>query len=113
MPDVFGVEGGGQAPPPEKKSQEPKGPPKPGQYPGEGPQGLYMQYDNYSGAMMLNLPARFAKYKRELQEDLMDEFYGSAAGGKDQQQTIDQWIAEWMRKKEQEDPSLIQPDHNE
>lgn len=112
MPDVFGVEGGGQVPSPRKPGapEQPPAPPKPGEYPGEGPQGRYMQYDNDSGAMMLNLPARFAKYKRELQEDLMDAFYGEAAGGKDQHQTIEQWIADWMRKKEEEDPSLVQRD---
>ena len=111
MPEDFGIEGGGTEPAPKRPdSEQPPQPPKPGQWPGEGPQGRYMQYDNATGAMMLNIPARFAKYKHELQEDLMDTFYGAAAGGKDTHQTIEEWIAEWMRRKEKEDPSLIQRD---
>ena len=66
-----------------------------------------MQYDNEIGAMMLNIPPRFAKYKAELEEDLMDEFYGASAGGNPQHKTINEWIAEWMRKKEEEDPDLL------
>jgi len=106
MADVFGIEGGGQqpAPKPRPKGEEPK------PSTGEGPKGPYMQYDNESGAMMIDLPPRFAKYKRELQEDLMDEFYGAAAGAKQDHQSINEWIAEWMRRKEREDPSLVQRD---
>jgi hypothetical protein len=72
----------------------------------EGAPGRYMQYDNEMGAMILHLPPRFAKYKADLQEDLMDAFYGEAAGGKDQHQSIDVWIADWIEKKEAEDPDL-------
>ena len=105
MTDVFGIDGGGGN----------QGGAKPGATPrkddrGEGPKGRYMQYDNEMGAMMLNLPPRFSKYKDELQEDLMDEFYGSSAGGKEMQRTIDEWIADWIRKKEEEDPDLLDAD---
>ncbi|MGE0712497.1 MAG: hypothetical protein AB7N76_01460 [Planctomycetota bacterium] len=72
----------------------------------EGKPGRYMQYDNEAGAMILNLPEKFRKYKAELQEDLMDAFYGESGGGKDQHQTIDEWIAEWIARKEAEDPEL-------
>jgi hypothetical protein len=115
MSEIFGIEGGpqggqgnqGAADP----SAKPSGEPKPPAYAaGEGPAGRYMQYDNEMGAMMLNLPPRFAKYKGDLQEDLMDAFYGAAAGGKTKHQEINEWIAEWIRKKEEEDPDLIQPD---
>ena len=103
MSEVFGIDGGGGgnqggAAEGAKKEQGP---------PGEGPQGRYMQYDNEMGAMILNLPPRFAKYKDELQEDLMDEFYGAAAGGKEQHQAIDEWISEWIKRKEDEDPDLM------
>ena len=40
----------------------------------------------------------------------MDEFYGSAAGGKEQHKSINQWITDWIRRKEEEDPDLVQPD---
>ncbi len=102
MSEVFGIEGGGN----QGAAREGAPKPKPGPI-GEGPQGRYMQYDNEMGAMMLNLPPRFAKYKGELEEDLMDEFYGESAGGKEQHRSIDEWIAEWIRRKEEEDPDLL------
>ncbi len=118
MTEMFGIEGGpqgGDAPrnqgaAAKKKKAENA---TPDYMSGEGPQGRYMQYDNEMGAMMLNLPPRFAKYKADLQEDIMDAFYGAAAGGKDQHQNINQWISDWIRKKEDEDPDLIQPDQPE
>ncbi len=91
-----------------KKDQQPQKPST-----GEGPQGLYMQYDNEMGAMMLDLPPRFSKYKADLEEDLMDEFYGAPAGGKESHQAINEWIGDWIRKKEAEDPNLVQPDYND
>lgn len=103
MTEMFGIEGGGNQG--AAKGEQPK---KEG-YTGEGPEGQYMQYDNEVGAMMLNLPAHVAKYKADLQEDLMDAFYGDAAGGKDQHQTINAWIADWIRKKEDEDPDFRRP----
>jgi len=107
MSDVFGIEGGGN-----QGAAKPGNARQPGEKEptGEGPAGRYMQYDNEMGAMMLNLPPRFAKYKHELEEDLMDEFYGAEAGGNEMHKSINQWIAEWIRKKEDEDPDLIQPD---
>lgn len=108
MSDVFGIEGGGNQGAAANKGEKPAKPPT-----GEGPKGRHMQYDNEMGAMMVDLPARLAKYKAELEEDLMDEFYGSSAGGKDQQQTIDEWISEWIKKKEQEDPSIIRSDFDD
>ncbi len=114
MSEIFGIEGGGQNPDANqgaaKKKPQTEGEQVPDYRAGEGPQGRYMQYDNEMGAMMLNLPPRFAKYKNDLQEDLMDAFYGAAAGGKEQHQSINEWIGEWIRKKEDEDPDLIQPD---
>ena len=104
MSEVFGPDAARRA---QREPVEPKpAPPADGRAPGEGPQGVYMQYDNEMGAMMLDLPARFAKYKGELEEDLMDAFYGDAAGGKTTHQSINEWIAEWIRKKEAEDPDL-------
>ena len=117
MSEIFGIEGGPQGPGANQNQGAAKKKPQgegeeqtPDYRAGEGPQGRYMQYDNHMGAMMLNLPPRFAKYKGELQEDLMDEFYGAAAGGKEQHKSIDEWIADWIRRKEEEDPDLIQPD---
>ena len=110
MPDVFGIDGGGGNQGGAKKGANEGKDAKPDYMAGEGPKGRYMQYDNEMGVMELNLPPRFAKYKHELQEDLMDAFYGAPAGAKDQHQSINEWIAEWIRKKEDEDPDLIQPD---
>lgn len=113
MSDVFGIEGGPQGPENNQGGAKPDAEQKekekvPAYRAGEGPQGRYMQYDNEMGAMMLNLPPRFAKYKGDLQEDLMDEFYGAAAGGKEQHKSINEWIGEWIRRKEEEDPDLAQ-----
>ena len=114
MSEIFGIEGGPQGPDANqgaaKKKPQAEGEKVPEYRAGEGPQGRYMQYDNEMGAMLLNLPPRFAKYKHQLEEDLMNEFYGAAAGGKEQHKTINEWIGEWIRKKEDEDPDLIQPD---
>jgi hypothetical protein len=116
MPDVFGIEGGGQAkkPDPKKKKPASRGEPdmlygsmKPEA--GEGQEYRYSQYDNESGAIMINLPDKFAKYKRDLEEDLMEEFYGAPAGGAESGRSIDQWIKEWIEKKEKEDPDLARP----
>ena len=102
MSEIFGIEGGGeQAGDANQGGTTPKKPvdgetKKPDYMAGEGPQGRYMQYDNEMGAMMLNLPPRFAKYKADLEEDIMDAFYGSAAGGKEQHQTINQWISTYV-----------------
>jgi len=105
MSEVFGIEGGGNQGGAKEGVNLPKE-----KYPkGEGPPGRYMQYDNEIGAMMLNLPPRFAKYKADLEQDLMDEFYGAAAGGKEQHRTIDEWIGDWIRRKEEEDPDLLAP----
>lgn len=101
MSEVFDIEGGGNQGAANSKDGEKKKQPT-----GEGPPGQYMQYDNEIGAMMLNLPPRFSKYKADLVEDLMDHFYGAAAGGKEQHQRINEWIADWIRKKEDEDPDL-------
>jgi hypothetical protein len=108
--DVFAAEGGGknQGAAKKKKQDGPKKEPT-----GEGEKGRYMQYDNEMGAMMVDIPPRFAKYKGELEEDLMDAFYGDQAGAKQTHQTINEWIADWMKKKEQEDPSLIVPDDDD
>ncbi|MBI3722872.1 hypothetical protein HY251_02790 [bacterium] len=119
MPDVFGTESG----PPGAKKPDPgkkKKPPSRGEpdmlygsmepAAGEGPRGRYFQYDNESGSMMIDLPARFAKYKGELEEDLMDEFQGEPAGAAESGKTIDAWIKAWIEKKEKEDPDLAKPD---
>lgn len=105
MPDVFGIEGGGTAPGPNAN----QGAAAPGARPadphaarGESAPGRYLQYDNEAGAMILNLPAHLAEFRAELQEDLMDLFYGEAAGGKDMHDSIDAWIAEWIERKSAE-----------
>lgn len=105
MSEVFGPDAARRAGQPAEPRPTPP-PPADGRAPGEGPAGVYMQYDNEMGAMMLDLPPRFAKYKGELEEDLMDAFYGDAAGGKATHQSINQWIAEWIKQKEAEDPDL-------
>lgn len=99
MPELFGPEHGGNEGA-AKQPNEPAGP----DYVREGePTGNYFQYDNEMGGMVVNLPPRFAKYKADLHDDLMDAFMGEAAGGKDQAQTIDAWIADWIERKEAED----------
>ena len=123
MPDVFGVEGAGQAKQPDKKPDKKKKPVSRGEpdmlygsmdpRAGEGPQGRYVQYDNESGAMMVNLPPRFSKYKGELEEDLMEEFYGDTAGAADTGRSIDAWVKDWIEKKEKEDPDLAQPNDSD
>ncbi len=112
MSEIFGPDGGagrgpaganqGAAAPGAKKPEKPST--------GEGERGRYMQYDNEMGAMMLDIPARFHKYKGELEEDLMDAFYGAEAGAKQVHQSINEWVAAWLKKKEDEDPTLLQPD---
>jgi hypothetical protein len=109
MSEIFGPEGQGKNQGAAKKKQD--GPKKPST--GEGEKGRYMQYDNEMGAMMIDIPPRFAKYKAELEEDLMDAFYGDSAGAKQTHQTINEWVADWMKKKEQEDPSLIVPEEDD
>lgn len=109
MGDVFDPEGGkNQGAASKRPGEGLKKPPT-----GEGEKGRYMQYDNEMGAMMIDIPPRFAKYKAELEEDLMDAFYGDSAGAKQTHQTINEWVADWMKKKEQEDPSLIVPDEDD
>lgn len=103
MPDVFGGEGGG---PGQARGAEHGNAPRAG----EGPAGRYMRFDNEAGVMELCLPPRLAKYRAELQEELLDAFYGAPAGARETHQTINQWIAEWIRKKEEEDPDLVAPD---
>ena len=65
-------------------------------------------YDNDSGAVMLNLPPGFSKYKADLEEELMEEFYGEAAGGVGAHQTIDAWVKDWIERKAKEDPSVLE-----
>ena len=119
MPDVFGIEGGPGAPDPRKKKQgDAKKKPSRGEpdmlwgtqdpKAGEHPAGRYVQYDNESGAVMLNLPPGFAKYKADLEEELMEEFYGDAAGGADVHRSIDTWVKDWIDKKAKEDPSVLE-----
>lgn len=110
MSEIFGPDGGPRREGAAKKkpAAPPKKPPT-----GEGEQGRYLQYDNEMGAMMVDLPPRFAKYKGELEEDLMDAFYGAEAGANQMHKTIDEWLAEWMKKKEQEDPTLREPGGDE
>ena len=103
MAKIFDPEGAGANQGAAKKGHTPESRPYPT---GEGPRGQYMQYDNEMGAMMLELPPRFAKYKGELAEDIMDAFYGASAGGKPQHATIEEWIADWIARKEEEDPDL-------
>ena|SRR5579871_6155164 len=118
MPDVFGVEG-------PQRNEDPKGkdkakkPPSRGEpdmlwgsqdpKAGETQKGRYFQYDNESGAMIVDLPERFSKYKRELEEELLDEFLGEPGGAAESGRSIDAWIKAWIEKKEQEDPELGRP----
>jgi hypothetical protein len=126
MPDVFGIEGGPGAGDPRAKKPDPdkkKKPPSRGEpdmlygtqdmKAGEGPKGQYVQYDNESGAVMLNLPPGFAKYKADLEEELMEEFYGDAAGGEGVHRSIDNWVKDWINKKAKEDPSVLEEDNPE
>jgi len=118
MPDVFGVEGGGR--PGEKK---PDGKKKPGSRgepdmlygsmkpaAGETKAGRWAMYDNETGEIHLNLPPRFAKYKRELEEDLLEAFMGEPTGSVDGQRSLDAWLKEWIEKKTKEDPDLAKPE---
>ncbi len=118
MPDVFGVEGAGGAPgkkPEGKKKPASRGEPdmlhgsmKPGA--GEAKVGRYAVYDNETGEISIQLPPRFAKYKRELEEDLLEEFMGEPTGGAEGQLSLDGWIKAWIDRKTKEDPDLAKPD---
>ena len=101
MPDVFGIEGGGNPADRNQNQGAAKNPRKgeEGLLTGEGAEGRYMQYDNEAGAMILNIPPHLAEFKGDLQEDLMDAFYGEAAGGKEMHTSIDAWIANWIEEK--------------
>jgi hypothetical protein len=108
MSEIFGIEGGGAAKGQNQgaaKKKKEDGPKKPST--GEGEKGKFMQYDNEMGAMMLDIPARYHKYRGELEEDLMDAFYGAEAGGKQMHQTINEWLADWLKRKADEDPTLL------
>jgi hypothetical protein len=118
MPDVFGVEGAGGAPgkkPEDKKKPASRGEPdmlygsmKPAA--GEAKVGRYAVYDNETGEISIQLPPRFAKYKRELEEDVLDHFMGEPTGGAEGQRSLDAWIKEWIDRKTKEDPDLARPD---
>lgn len=99
MSDVFGIEGGGGRSRNQGAAKNPKKNEEEGLLRGEGAEGRYMQYDNEMGAMILNLPSHLAEHKAELTEDLMDAFYGEAAGGKEMHTSIDAWIANWIENK--------------
>ncbi len=114
MPDIFGIEGAGAGKKPDpKKGKKPAGRGEPDilygsmdPKAGETQQLRYTQYDNDTGAIMVNLPDKFAKYKADLEEDLMDEFYGDPAGSADGAKSLDTWIKDWIDKKEREDPDI-------
>src|SRR5690242_2524780 len=100
MPDVFGVEGGGG---PSKKKPDPanakKKPASRGEpdmlygsmdpRAGEAKAGRYVVYDNETGEISVSLPPRFAKLKRELEEDLLEEFMGEPSGSVEGQRSLD------------------------
>jgi hypothetical protein len=118
MPDVFGSEGAGGGPAKKKKpaakpatrgepdmlygSQDPRA--------GEARAGRYVVYDNESGEIHVQLPPRFAKYRRELEEELMEEFMGEPSGSADGQRSLDEWVKAWIEKKTKDDPGLAVPD---
>lgn len=125
MPDVFGTEGAG-ADPAGKKKKKKKVPPIGGKAEtrgdpdilygsmdpraGETKPGRYVQYDNETGSIMLNLPPRFSKLKNELEEELMEEFYGEPSGAAEGTTSLEAWVKAWIEKKEKEDPDLAVPD---
>lgn len=119
MPDVFGVEGGGGPPrkKPDPKAKKPasRGEPemlygsmKPNA--GEAKAGRYVRYDNETGEISVSLPPRFAKYRRELEEDMLEEFMGEPSGSADGQRSLDAWVKAWIERKTKEDPDLAVPD---
>jgi len=119
MPDVFGSEGPvggpGKKGPEKKKKPASRGEPdvlygsmKPGA--SEVQAGRYVLYDNDTGEIEVRLPQRFAKYRRELEEDMLEAFMGEPAGSADGQKALEQWIKDWIATKEKEDPDLVQPD---
>ena len=77
---------------------------------GEMKAGRYVTYDNESGEILLNLPPRFSKYKRELEEELMEEFMGEPSGSVEGGRSLDAWVRQWIEKKTKEDPDLAKPD---
>lgn len=104
MPDVFGVEGGGITP---KGYKMPKWKDlqRRDLSAGEGKKHRWFQYDNESGAIMVNLPPRFAPYKRELEEEILDFFYGASPVG-DTAESINDFIKRWCERMEDEHPEL-------
>ena len=120
MPEVFGIEGGGASGKDDPRAKKPGDKPASRGEPdmlygsmdpraGEGPQGRYVQYDNSSGAIMVNLPPEMSKWKHELEEDLMDEFYGEPAGAADANRTLDAWVKSWIERKEKEETDARPP----
>jgi hypothetical protein len=118
MPDVFGSQGGGL---PAPKKPDPKKKPASRGEPdmlygsmnpaaSEAKAGRYVTYDNDTGEILLNIPPRFAKYKHELEEELMEEFMGEPSASADGQRSLDAWVRSWIDKKSKEDPSLAVPD---
>lgn len=118
MPDVFGSEGPSGAPDKKKKpaarpasrgepdmlygSMDPKA--------GEARAGRYVVYDNETGEIAVSLPPRFAKYKGELEEELLEEFLGEPSASVEGQRSLDAWVKQWIEKKTKEDPDLAKPD---
>jgi len=121
MPDIFGTEGPGGAPgmkpEPGKKpasrgepdklygSMDPRA--------GEAKAGRYVVYDNETGEINVQLPPRFAKYRRELEEDLLEEFMGEPSASADGQRSLDAWVKAWIDRKMKDDPDLAIPDAEE
>lgn len=119
MPDVFGSEGQGQGPAkkPDDKKKKPGSRGEPDMLygsmdprAGEAKAGRYVVYDNETGEIHVNLPQQFSKYKRELEEDLLEEFMGEPSASVEGQRSLDAWIKAWMERKTKEDPDLAQPD---
>ena len=77
---------------------------------GEAKAGRYVMYDNETGEIHVQLPDRFAKYKGELEEELLEAFLGEPSGSVEGQRGLDAWGKEWIDRKTKEDPDLAKPD---
>lgn len=64
--------------------------------------GKFVTFDNEIGEVTLRLPPQFTQYQAELLEDLYDEFFGAPAGDRKVQDDMNNYVAQWLKKKEGE-----------
>jgi hypothetical protein len=63
----------------------------------------YVSYDNETGEVTLRLPPKYEKYAQDLMEALYEEYFGAPAGSEAKRAEMNTWVADWLKKREEED----------